>query len=92
MRGSLRAVSVYDMEDRSAEALAEGFYSFAVDKVAPFDLVVFFRDPHAEKASVKKMGGNEKLLQQYVVSGFLRKGSCVLAEDVVALDPGEAKR
>ena len=82
-----RAVSVYDMEDMSAEALAEGFYGFAVDKVAPFDLVVFFRDPHAEKASVKKMGGNEKLLQQYVVSGFLRKGSCVLAEGV-----GEVKR
>ena len=87
-----RAVSVYDMGDGSAEALAKGFSGFAVDKVAPFDLVVFFRDPHAEKASVKKMGGNEKLLQQYVVSGFLRKGSCVLAEGVVALDPGEAKR
>lgn len=76
----------------SAEALAEEFRDFDGVEVAPFDLVVFFREPHAEKASVKKMGGNEKLLQQYVVSGFLRKEICALAEGVVALDPEEVKR
>ena len=87
-----RAISVYDMEDGSAEALAEGFRGIDDDKVAPFDLVVFFRDPHAEKTSVKKMSGNEKLLQQYVVSGFLRKRVCALTEGAAALDPKEVER